>query len=103
MLEAPESALWRPVNEGWYSPLSRVGLKLLWLDPRLRGGGAGGIPVELICVGNVVCLLIKELERLRVGGTGGLVLEVNESSEKVLELGVGTNDTPEVVLEAERP
>lgn len=32
-----------------------------------------------------------------------MVLEVNESSEKVLELGVGTMDTPEVVLEAERP
>jgi len=29
MLEAPESVLWRPVNEGWYSSLNRIGLKLL--------------------------------------------------------------------------
>lgn len=59
--------------------------------------------MELICAGSVLCLFSEELERFRVGGTGGLILGVLESSEKVLELGVGTVDTPEVVLEADMP
>lgn len=54
-------------------------------------------------MGSIICFLAEELERLRVGGTGGLLLLEFESFENVLELGVGIIETPDVVLEVDRP
>lgn len=105
--ESPESALRRSTLAKRYSPLSRDGVRLLWLEPLLLGGGTGGgaIEGELGFVATREGRLKDEIDGVLVGGTGGRAFKAVETVSSMGEddSGAAVAEIAELVLEVDMP
>lgn len=107
VIESPELALWRSSLARRYSPLGRDGVRLLWLEPLLLGGGTGGGAIEggLGFVATREGRLKDEVDGVLFGGTGGRAFK---AVKKVSSMGEGASgavvaEIAELVLEVDMP
>ena len=107
IIESPESALWRSTPAITYSPLGREGVRLLWLEPLLLGGGTGGgaIEGEFGFVATREGRLKDEIDGVLVGGTGGRAFEAVEIVSSMGECASGAVvvEIADPVLELDMP
>lgn len=107
VIESPELALWRSTLAKRYSPLGRDGVRLLWLESLLLGGGTGGgaIEGELGFVDTREGRLYDEIDGVLVGGTGGRAFNAEENVSSMGEGAGGTAvaEIAELVLEVDMP